>query len=268
MVGTRVPALAAIRTPVGDGEPVLVVDDLHVAGDDGRPAVNGVTLDVRPGELVGVAGVSGNGQRELLDAVMGLRPGATGTVTISGIPIRPGHAADALRAGAVHVPEDPVTDSVIVGLDVLEHLVLDGRDFARGDLRLDWRRLRDEATALRDGAALRLAPLDSEVATLSGGNIQRVLLARAFAATDVRLLVVAYPARGLDIASVRATQEVLLERRARLTGILMVSEDLDELMSLADRIVVLHGGEVAGIVDPDTTTRQEIGRLMLQGAAA
>ena len=106
------------------------------------------------------------------------------------------------------------------------------------------------------------------MASLSGGNVQRVVLTRAFLADDASFMAVAYPSRGLDIASVRATQELLLERRAAGMGILMVSEDLDELMLMADRLVVLHDGAVAGIVDPATTDRQSIGRLMLQGAAA
>lgn len=268
MIGTAVPPLPGIRTPVGRSAPVLRVRSVSVSAADGRPAVRGVTFDVRPGEIVGIAGVAGNGQRELLEAVMGLRRDATGTVEIAGRPIRHGRPADALSAGAVYVPEDPTTDAVVPGLDVLEHLVLDGRPFPRRQARLDWRGLRDEAAHLRATAPLALAPLDRPVDTLSGGNVQRVLLARALVARQARLLVVAYPSRGLDIASVRAAQQVLLERRARQVGVLVVSEDLEELLTIADRIVVLHAGAVAGIVEPERTDRQEIGRLMLRGAAA
>jgi simple sugar transport system ATP-binding protein len=115
---------------------------------------------------------------------------------------------------------------------------------------------------------LNMAPLDREVASLSGGNIQRVVLTRTFLVDQPKLVVVAYPSRGLDVASVRATQTLLLERRAAGAGVLMVSEDLDELLLLADRILVLHDGHVAGLVDPADTDRQAIGRLMLQGEAA
>ena len=121
---------------------------------------------------------------------------------------------------------------------------------------------------MAEAARLNMAPLEREVGTLSGGNVQRVVLVRAFASAAVEFLAVAYPSRGLDVASVRATQEILLERRAAGVGILMVSEDIDELMMVADRIVVLHAGEVAGIVTPGETDRQTIGRLMLEGAAA
>jgi simple sugar transport system ATP-binding protein len=115
---------------------------------------------------------------------------------------------------------------------------------------------------------LNMAALDRQVDALSGGNVQRVVLTRAFTAADAKVLVVAYPSRGLDVASVRATQDLLLERRAQGAAVLMVSEDLDELLTVADRIVVLHDGEVAGIVPAAGADRQHIGRLMLEGATA
>lgn len=269
MVGVTVPVLPQDRAPVPrDRRPALEVAQLDVDTDDGRRAIRGATFSVAPGEIVGVAGVSGNGQRELADAVMGLLPRCEGRIEVAGHRVRPGSPRDALAAGAVHVPEDPVSDSVVSGLSVLEHLVLDGREHPATQLSMDWAGITRDGTAMRDQAALRLAPLSAGMATLSGGNIQRVLLARAFAARDLSLLVVAYPARGLDIASVRATQAELLRLRDAGVGVLMVSEDLDELFTIADRILVLHDGEVAGIVDPAATTRQDVGRLMLQGAAA
>ncbi|HWH31556.1 MAG TPA: ATP-binding cassette domain-containing protein [Egibacteraceae bacterium] len=267
MVGVTVPPLPSDRVGTRSHEHALVVEDLDADTDDGRPALRQVALRVGRGEIVGVAGVSGNGQRELIDAVMGLCRHASGRVTVNGRRIRHGVPADALEAGAVAIFEDPQAASVVPGLDVCEHLVLDGRPFPRSQLTLDWRMLRRRAGELRDAAPLRLAPLQAQVSTLSGGNVQRVLLGRAFAKQPLTLLVLAYPARGLDIASVRATQQVLLTQRAAGVGVLMVSEDLDELLSVADRIVVLHGGAVAGTVLPTRTTRQEIGRLMMRGAA-
>ena len=166
------------------------------------------------------------------------------------------------------VPEDPVNDAVVGGLAILEHLALSGRPLPTSGPRIDWKAVRAIVGSNDVAERLHLAPLDREVATLSGGNIQRVVLTRTFLVDDPKLVVVAYPSRGLDVASVRATQGLLLERRAAGAGILMVCEDLDELLLLADRILVLHDGHVAGIVDPATTDRQAIGRLMLQGAAA
>ncbi len=269
MVGAVPPPLPADREPPRRGQPALTVDDVTVNGPDGRPRLHEVTFLVQPGELVGVAGVSGNGQRELIDAVLGVVPLAAGGIEIGGRLIgRSGRPRSALHAGAVVVPEDPVNDAVVGGLAILEHLALNGRPLPTAGPRIDWRSVRQLVGSSDIAERLHLAPLERQVSTLSGGNIQRVVLTRTFLVDDPVLVVVAYPSRGLDIASVRATQHLLLERRAAGAGVLMVSEDLDELLLLADRIVVLHDGHVAGIVDPSTTDRQAIGRLMLQGAAA
>lgn len=264
MVGKVVPPLAAER-PQSGTRPALVVNGVSVLSRSGEPKVRDVTFEVRGGELVGIAGVSGNGQSELLDAVLGVLPLESGEVQIDGHPIDMAQPARALRAGVASVPEDPVADSVVPGLDVLGHLVLDGRPLPRKGPGVDWRSVRrrfeDEPVAVR----LSMAALDRQVASLSGGNVQRVVLTRAFTTAHVSLLVVAYPSRGLDVASVRETQSLLLERRAAGAGVLMVSEDIDELLTVADRIVVLHDGEVAGIVTAAETDRSEIGRLMLEG---
>jgi len=268
MVGTVVPPLPAERAHVRSHGSVLVVDDLTVKGNDGRIALEGVTFSVEEGEIVGVAGVSGNGQTELMEAVLGGRAVERGWVRIGDHRLDHGGPRWALSAGAIAVPENPIDHSVVPELTVLQHLVLNGRTLPRRGFGIDWRKARARYDAEPIARRLNLAPLDRKVATLSGGNVQRVVLVRAFTAPDVRFLAVSYPSRGLDIASVRATQELLLERRAEGMGILMVSEDLDELMTVADRIVVLHDGELAGIVRPTETDRQAIGRLMLHGAAA
>ncbi|MCU0275136.1 MAG: hypothetical protein MUE34_18080, partial [Acidimicrobiales bacterium] len=172
------------------------------------------------------------------------------------------------EAGGVGVPEDPVADAVVPGLSVLQHLVLDGRPLPRRGFGVDWRAARSRYEGSEVAERLNMAALDRQVDALSGGNVQRVVLTRAFTAADTKVLVVAYPSRGLDVASVRATQDLLLERRAQGAAVLMVSEDLDELLTVADRIVVLHDGEVAGIVPAAGADRQHIGRLMLEGATA
>ena len=267
MVGEVPPPLPVDRPPARVDD-ALVVNGVSVAGSDGRVAVRDATFEVRAGELVGVAGVSGNGQLELLEAVLGQRPLLAGEIHIGDEDLPRAQPRAALAAGAFAVPEDPVADAVVPGLDVLEHLVLSGEPLPGRGLGVDWRAARGRVEGRPEPGLLHLAPLERPVATLSGGNVQRVVLTRMFLVDHPRLLVVAYPSRGLDVASVRATQQLLLDRRAEGAGILMVSEDLDELMALADRIVVLHDGEVAGVVDPATHDRQAIGRLMLQGAAA
>jgi len=267
MVGRVPPSLPAERTPAGR-ESALVVNGVSVEGDDGRLAVKDATFDVRAGELVGVAGVSGNGQLELLEAVLGQRPILAGEIHLGDRHLFRPAPSFALAAKVFSVPEEPVADAVVPGLNVLEHLVLSGEPLPRKGVGIDWKAARAHAEGRTEAERLQLADLGRDVASLSGGNVQRVVLTRMFLVDDPTLLVVAYPSRGLDIASVRATQELLLERRGAGAGILMVSEDLDELMLMADRIVVLHDGEVAGVVDPRTSDRQAIGRLMLQGADA
>jgi ABC-type uncharacterized transport system ATPase subunit len=268
MVGSVVPPLPAERVHVPPTEPALVVSGLSVRGNDGRLAVKEATFIVDAGEIVGVAGVSGNGQTELMEAVVGARAAEDGWVKVGHRRLDHGGSHHALAAGAMEVPENPVDDAVVPGLTVLQHLVLNGRPLPKRGTSVDWKGQEQRYRAEPIVQRLNLAPLDRKVASLSGGNIQRVALVRAFTAPDVQFLAVSYPSRGLDIASVRATQELLLERRAQGVGILMVSEDVDELMTVADRIVVLHDGEVAGIVRPSETDRQAIGRLMLHGAAA
>jgi general nucleoside transport system ATP-binding protein len=274
MVGKVVPPLPVERPePAGDKPPALSVEGLAVKGDRGHLALEGVTFTVESGELVGIAGVSGNGQKELYEAVLGLRP-SHGTISIGGEPLAKVTPRAVIDAGAVGLPENP-DDAVVPGMSILEHLSLGGEPPPRRGLAVDWKTARARAEELEEARTLNLAALDRKVATLSGGNIQRVLYTRLVAARAAGsgqaehacLMVAAYPSRGLDIATVRAGQELLLDRRAKGAGVLLISEDLDELFELCDRIVVLHDGEVAGIVNPSETTRHAVGSLMLGSAA-
>jgi len=266
MVGKVVTPLPAERPPPLGGKPAaLALERLTVKGDRGHVALENISFSVEAGELVGVAGVSGNGQKELYEAVLGLRSPSQGTISIAGDLLHRPTPKSVIKAGAAGLPEDP-DDAVVPSLSVLEHLSLGGTPPPRRGLAVDWRTARARANALEEATTLNLAALDRKVATLSGGNVQRVLYTR-LVASDASLLVAAYPSRGLDIATVRAGQELLLERRAQGCGVLLISEDLDELFELADRIVVLHDGEVAGIVRPADTTRHAVGSLMLGSAA-
>jgi simple sugar transport system ATP-binding protein len=167
-----------------------------------------------------------------------------------------------LAAGAVGVPEDPVRDAVVPGLTVAEHTALDDLAGVRRGLGIDWGKVAGGLRERNAASGLRAADGARQLATLSGGNIQRVMLVRALAGSAA-LVVAAYPSRGLDIATTRRTQELLLERRADGAGVLVISEDLDELFELSDRIAVMHGGRIVGIVDPHHSDRYEVGRLML-----
>jgi ABC-type uncharacterized transport system ATPase subunit len=251
MVGRAVANLPADRVPVAPGAlPALVLTDVTVRRHGHAPALADIDLAVQAGELVGVAGVSGNGQRELYEVALGLLPPTSGVVETP--------------VGATGVPEDPVSDAVVPGLNVRQHFALGGLKHYKRGVGIDWRKVEAELVDRNAATELKVAAPERQVATLSGGNIQRVMLLRAIG-SHAPLVVAAYPSRGLDIAMTRRTQELLLERRAEGAGVLLISEDLDELMELSDRIVVLHAGRIAGIVTPATTDRYEIGRLMLHG---
>ncbi|UDY37270.1 ABC transporter ATP-binding protein [Dermatobacter hominis] len=264
MVGVAVAPLASERVAVDDrAARVLDVQDVVAKGDDGGIALDGVTVDVRAGELVGVAGIAGNGQRELYEVALGLRSVEQGTVVMSGEPLTRHSVTDAMAHGATGVPEDPITDAVVPGLTVAEHVALDDLGAFRSGVGIDWDAVEIRLDELAAGTGLELAAGSRVVADLSGGNIQRVMLARALGAPR-SLVVAAYPCRGLDIAKTRRTQELLLEHRAAGAGVLLISEDLDELLELSDRIVVLNAGKVVGVLDPAETDRYEIGALMIQ----
>jgi simple sugar transport system ATP-binding protein len=266
MVGRTVPPLPATRVSVKADAPVaLRLQGVTVEHHKGVPSLADIDLTVQAGELIGVAGVSGNGQRELYEVALGLLAPTSGKVVVGTEDLDGARAVRAaIAAGAAGVPEDPVSDAVVPGLTVAEHVGLADLGAYRKGVGIDWRGVRDRLVELDERTDLRVAQPQRVVTTLSGGNIQRVMLVRALGA-PATLVVAAYPCRGLDIASTRRTQELLLEQRAGGAGVLLISEDLDELLELSDRLAVLHGGRIAGILDPATADRYEIGRLMLEG---
>jgi ABC-type uncharacterized transport system ATPase subunit len=267
MVGRTVPALPAERpSPRPAAGPALELHGVSAKGDGGHLALEDVNLIIAAGELVGVAGVSGNGQRELYEVALGLRALAAGRVLVAGTDLAGGGPRAAIDAGGVGIPEDPVADAVVPGLSVAEHMALADLKSVRKGLGIDWAKVRGRLEELDGATGLRMAAPGRTVAELSGGNIQRVILTRALGAGS-KLVVAAYPSRGLDVATTRRTQELLLERRAAGAGVLVISEDVDELLELSDRILVLHAGRVAGVVRPGEADRYAIGELMLQGAA-
>ena len=243
------------------GPPALRMRDVTIADDRGGTALHDVQLEVAPGEWVGVAGVAGSGQLELYEAILGLRTIRHGEIHVAGHRLKGNHPRKARAAGVVGMPEDPIATEVVPGLSVLQTLALDGA-LPRKRLGIDWTRVKEWAAGLAELSGLRVAPLDREVARLSGGNIQRVMYARTLA-TPAELMVLAYPSRGLDIATVRTGLDMVRVRCEAGVGVLMISEDLDELLSICDRIVVLHHGELVASVRSDQTDRQALGQLML-----
>ena len=263
MVGRHVKPLPTSRpAPARTATAALSLRDVSVREPRRGALLAGVSFDVQPGELVGVAGVAGNGQLPLYEVILGLRRVSGGTVAVQGVDLGRATARRALAAGVVGVPEDPLADAVVPGLSVFEHVALDDLAGVRRRLGIDWTKVRARYNASNASSELRAASGERGLQSLSGGNVQRVMLVRALGA-PAGLIVAAYPSRGLDIATTRRTQELLLHRRSEGCGVVLISEDLEELFELSDRIVVLHGGAVAGIVEPATTDRYEVGRLML-----
>ncbi len=245
------------------GEPLLRIHDLEVAGSEGVPAVLGVSLDVYAGEVLGVAGVAGNGQRELADAIAGVRPRTHGEIVVAGKSLRSGRPLAALEGGVAFVPEDRMGVGLAPGLDVAENMVLKsfrtGR-FSRGPF-MHRPRMISNAEELLLGYELRGGP-QSLVGQLSGGNAQKVLLAREMSAQP-QVLVIAAPTRGLDVGATETVRRLIAEAAASGTAVVMISEDLDEVLDIADRVAVMSGGRVTGVLDANGADVEAIGLMMM-----
>ncbi len=241
-----------------DRPPALRVRDLHVAGR-GVEALRGVSFEVKAGEVLGVAGVSGNGQTELVDVLAGMRRPDAGSVTVGEIELAGASPSQVVAAGVGRIPEDRHA-SLVPELSVAHNLVLERIDdfLVRG--RLDERRIRRHAEELIDRFAIRARPED-RVAILSGGNVQKVLLARVLS-RDPRVVVVSQPTRGLDIGATEYVRSELLARRTAGAAVLLVSEDLDELLALADRLIVLYEGRIVGEMRTAEADPDRLGLLM------
>lgn len=269
MVGETRPAQTAEElAPPSVGEVLLTAKDLKARGEDGRVALNGATLEVRAGEIVGIAGVDGNGQRELAEVLTGLRPLEGGGGTLLGKPLEHLDPYEARRRGVSHVPEDRLRRAVVKGMSVEENVAL-GRQglppFVRG-LWLDFTGRRERTKALLGRYDVRPPDPLLPIQALSGGNQQKVVVARELD-SEPKLLVVVQPTRGLDISAVAQVHARLREERARGVGVLLVSLDLEEVLTMSDRVYVLFEGRVTGTFTRAQFDEREIGRCML-GAEA
>jgi simple sugar transport system ATP-binding protein len=249
------------------GATVLALAGVCAAGDLGTPALNNVDLTVREGEILGVAGVAGNGQRELAQVITGIRRRSAGTITVGGRLMKGTDPRGAIEAAVAHIPEDRLGTGVASGLSIAENLILKAyRDppmSSQGFLRLA--RIRSHAVELMDRFGIAAPGPQTPTRLLSGGNVQKVLLARELTSRP-RLLVAASPTRGLDVLATDNVRALLLTAADMGVGVLLISEDLDEILALADRIAVLYSGRIMGIVDRQKAEVEELG-LMMAGAA-
>ncbi len=244
-------------------ETVLQVDDLWADNDRRTPAVKGVSLSIHAGEIVALAGVAGNGQRELAEAITGLRPHTRGTVSVGGRRVRNGDVRTAFDAGVRYVPEDRLGTGVAPSLSLAWNLALRTyRRLSRIPV-LPLRRMRETAVHEIEEYDIKASGPAMHAANLSGGNLQKLVIAREFSGA-MKLLVAASPTRGLDVAAVESVHEHLLEAAEKGAAVLLISEDLDEILALNDRVVVMYEGELTEVADRHSVG--EIGLRMAGGA--
>jgi general nucleoside transport system ATP-binding protein len=262
MVGRDV-KLTVEKEPARPGEPVLQMKDLQVLDDRGHLAADNVSLEVRAGEIVCIAGVQGNGQTELVEALTGLRPLAAGSIRLLGMDISRADADHVLEAGVGHVPEDRQRDGLVIDFAIADNMVLDTYDeppFARWIVR--------DKEAILTAAEQRVKDFDVRTpsvllpaSTLSGGNQQKVIVAREFS-RPIKALIASQPTRGLDVGSIEYIHRRIIQKRDEGAAVLIVSVELDEVLALADRIAVMYRGRIVDILPVETAQREQLGLLM------
>jgi ABC-type uncharacterized transport system ATPase subunit len=268
MVGREVLFERRERTRSAGEDVALALVGVGADGDRGVPALQDVSLTVRAGEILGVAGVAGNGQRELAEVIAGTRARTAGTVALAGRELPSGDSRAPVAAGLGHVPEDRMHTGLAPSLSIAENLVL--RSYRRAPMArapfLRRTRIREHAEQVIARSDIRAPGPGTPARLLSGGNAQKVILAREFAGRP-KALVVAAPTRGLDVGATESVRGLLVDAARDGAGVLLISEDLDELLMLADRIAVMYAGRIVGELDAKTTDKGELG-LLMAGATA
>jgi ABC-type uncharacterized transport system ATPase subunit len=267
MVGRDV-QLRVSKDEARPGDVMLDVSGLTVADEVGRVSVNGISFQVRAGEILGLAGVQGNGQTELCEALMGLLPAVTGQVTLDGRDLTHATPAQRLRAGIAYVPEDRQEDGLVGDFSVADNMVLDSYNqppFSSG-INLNLGAITANATERVKEFDVRTTSTQTPVGTLSGGNQQKVILARELG-REHKVLIASQPTRGLDVGSIEFVHRRIVQQRDHGVAVLIVSAELDEIYALADRIAVMYEGKITGFRPPDVPV-EELGRLMAGGSDA
>ena len=262
MVGRSV-VLQVEKSVATPGEVVLKVNQLEVNDDRGQIALDGLNFEVRAGEILGVAGVEGNGQRELVEAITGLRHPSVGVMEIDGEQLTSGSPRQITKKGVAHIPEDREKHGVVAVYSVAENSILNRyhrRPFSiRGILRRDV--IRGHAQDVVDEFDVRTPNVLVPASSLSGGNKQKLIVGREFS-DEIKLLIAAQPTRGIDIGAIEFIHRRILEQRDKGTAVLLVSAELDEILGLSDRIAVLYDGKIMDVIDAQDADREKIGLLM------
>ena len=262
MVGREV-SLIIDKEPAQIGDPVLVVKDLTVLDERHLVAVDGISFDVRAGEVLGVAGVQGNGQTELVESLTGLRESLEGDIRLLGQDITRSSPRQITEMGTAHVPEDRQRDGLVLSFPVSENLVLNSYylpPFTKGVV-MQQDVIQQNADTLIQDFDIRTPGAQTNVGSLSGGNQQKVIVAREFS-RPIKLLIASQPTRGLDVGSVEYLHGRIVEKRDEGTAVLLVSTELDEIMELSDRIAVMYRGKIIDILPAEDATKEQVGLLM------
>ncbi len=267
MVGREV-SLTVSKEPATPGESVLVVQDLRVDDDRGSEVVQGCTFEVRAGEILGIAGVAGNGQAELVEALVGLRKTRSGSVTLDGATVTHSSVRNLTERGVAYIPADRQRYGLVLSYPVDDNLVL--TDYHRAPYSrfgvLNERAISDRATELIPAYDIRTPSAVVSAATLSGGNQQKVIVAREFS-REISLLVADQPTRGLDVGSIEFIHKQIIAKRDAGVAVLLVSAELDEILELSDRIAVMYRGQLVATVDAAGAEKERIGLMMATGQA-
>lgn len=263
MVGRDV-VLRVEKPPKVPGEPILKVDDLWVKGDRGEEAVKGLSFEVRAGEIFGIAGVEGNGQTELIEAITGLRKVRKGRIILNGKVITAKSPKELYNLGVAHIPEDRINMGLILEMSVAENTILGlhWREKFVGPLNsIRWKNVKEHAKRLVENFEIVVPGVDSPVKSLSGGNQQKLIVAREVSKEPL-LIVASQPTRGVDVASTEYIRNYLIKLRNEDKAVLLVSADLDEVLQLSDRMAIMYEGQFVGIVKPEEVTEEQIGLMM------
>jgi len=247
------------------GNPVLEVNDLLYANDAGRKVVNHVSFSVNGAEILGIAGVEGNGQTELIEVLTGLRNATAGEATVDGVPILNQGPRHVRETHVAHIPEDRLTNGVARDISISDNLIIDSyyRSPFKGGIGLRPHVIREHGRDMISKFGILAKDENTTVGSLSGGNMQKVIVAREFS-SEPRMLIAAQPTRGVDIGAIEFIHQQLVDKRTQGLAILLVSADLQEVMKLSDRIMVMYNGEIAAFL-PNTPdlTEEKLGMYML-----
>ena len=266
MVGREVD-LDVKRKPAKVGAETLVIKNLTVLDDRQHQMVDGVTFSVHDGEVLAIAGVQGNGQTELAEAILGLRKIHSGSIQVAGRDLTRSTVREVLEAGLGYIPEDRKKDGLVSEFSIAENLMLDGsfgKPFAKG-VQIDFAKRDEIAHKLIEEFDIRTPSAETLAKQLSGGNQQKVVVARELG-RELKVLVASQPTRGVDVGSIEFIHEQIIAARDSGKSVLIISTELDEVLALADRIAVMYRGKIVGIVD-SKTTREKLGKMMAGIAA-